>query len=353
MNILDGIKSVDIKITKEVKYLSDMVKDSGISIVNRIEAFEDIISIEIGDTSLNRARNLEREFNIRQLYIKYEGENPSGTQKDRIAFAQAHDALRRNYSIISLATCGNYGVAMAFASYLAGIKCKIFIPESYHTERIKEMKNFDAEIIRLPGSYEDTVFESSNLAVQNKWYDANPGGANTMLQINAYEEIAKEIYDQLRDAPKYIASPVSNGTLIAGVYRGFVSLFKRGKTSRIPKFIAGSAAYKNPIIMSFKLGLDNCKDIDPKKVKETVINEPLINWHSFDGNEALYAIVQSGGEAYHITDKKMMEMSRFLLKKEGYRILPASTSGLIALLQIHENIELINDRYVAILTGKY
>ena len=127
MNILDGIKSVDIKITKEVKYLSDMVKDSGMSIVDRIEAFEDIISIEIGDTSLNRARNLEREFNIRQLYIKYEGENPSGTQKDRIAFAQAHDALRRNYSIISLATCGNYGVAMAFASYLAGIKCKIFI----------------------------------------------------------------------------------------------------------------------------------------------------------------------------------------------------------------------------------
>jgi threonine synthase len=353
MNILDGIKSVDIKITKEVKYLSDMVKDSGISIVNRIEAFEDIISIEIGDTSLNRARNLEREFNIRQLYIKYEGENPSGTQKDRIAFAQAHDALRRNYKIISLATCGNYGVAMAFASYLAGIKCKIFIPESYHTERIKEMENFDAEIIRLPGTYEDTVYESSNLAIHNKWYDANPGGANTSLQINAYAEIAFEIYDQLRDAPKYIASPVSNGTLIAGVYRGFVSLYKRGKTSRIPKFIAGSAAYKNPIIMSFKLELDKCKDIDPKKVKETVINEPLINWHSFDGNEALYAIVQSGGEAYHITDKKMMEMSRFLLKKEGYRILPASTSGLIALLQIHENIELINDRYVAILTGKY
>lgn len=353
INILDGVKSADIKITKEVESLSEMVKDRSLSVVDRIESFEDIMSLEIGDTSLKRARNLEREKNIRQLFIKYEGENPSGTQKDRIAFAQVHDALRRNYGVISLATCGNYGVAVAYSAYLAGMKCKIFIPETYHTARIKEMKNFNAEIYRIPGSYEDTVVESSNTALKNKWYDANPGGINTSLQIAAYAEIANEIYDQLRDAPKYIAAPVSNGTLLAGVYRGFVNLYKRGKTSRIPIFIAGSSAFKNPIITSFKSGFDSCKDIDPKLIKETAINEPLINWHSFDGDEALYAIRQSGGEAHHISDKKMKDMSTFLHKKEGYRILPASTSGLIALLQIHEKNEMINDRFVAILTGKY
>ncbi len=353
MNILDNVKSANIKITKEVQQLSDMVKDTSLSIVDRVESYEDIMSIEIGDTSLNRARRLEREFNIRQLYIKYEGENPSGTQKDRIAFAQVKDALRRDYNTVSLATCGNYGVAMAYAAYLAGINCKIFIPESYHTDRITEMENFDAEIIRLAGTYEDAVTESSKLAVKNEWYDANPGGANTPLQIAAYGEIANEIYDQLRDAPKIIAAPVSNGTLIAGVYRGFVSLYKRGKTSRMPMFVAGSSAYKNPIVMSFKMGLTHCADIDPKKMKETAINEPLINWHSFDGNEALYAINETGGEAHHISDKKMKEMSKFLLKNEGFRILPASTAGLIALLQRHEKTELINDRYVAILTGKY
>ena len=353
MNLLDGVKSADIKITKEVTNLSDLVKDKSLSMVDRIESFEEIISMEIGDTSLNRARNLERELDIRQLYIKYEGENPSGTQKDRIAFAQVHDAFRRDYATISLATCGNYGVAVAFAAYLAGMECKIFIPESYHTDRIREMEAFNAHIIRLPGSYEDTVIASSELAAQNEWYDANPGGVNTPLQISAYAEIANEIYDQLRDAPKYVAAPVSNGTLLAGVYRGFVSLYKRGKTSRIPMFIAGSAAYKNPIITSFKAGLDHCKDIDPKAVKETAINEPLINWHSFDGNEALYAIHKSEGQAQHISDKKMKEMSIFLHKKEGYRILPASTAGLIAMLEMHEKNEFINDRYVAILTGRY
>lgn len=353
MNLLDGVKTAQIKVSKEVDHLSELVKNQDLSLIDRIESFEDIISMEIGDTSLNRARNLEREFDIRQLYIKYEGENPSGTQKDRIAFAQVRDALRRDYQTIALATCGNYGAAVAYAAFLAGMQCKLFIPETYHTDRIREMEALNAEIIRLPGSYEDTVVESGRLARKRDWYDANPGGANTVLQINAYAEIAHEIFDQMRDAPRMIACPVSNGTLLAGIYRGFVTLYKRGKTSRIPRFIAGSAAYKNPIIASFKAGLEHCLDIDPKMIKETSTNEPLINWHSFDGEEALYALRQSEGEAHHISDKKMKDMSSFLHRKEGYRILPASTSGLIALLEIHHKNELINDRYVAVLTGKY
>lgn len=353
MNLLDGVKSAEIKMTREVRSLSASVKDKTLSLVDRIESYEDIFSMEVGDTSLNRARNLERELDIHQLYIKYEGENPSGTQKDRIAFAQVHDAFRREYPVISMATCGNYGVAVAFAANLAGMACKIFIPETYHTERIKEMEAFDAEIIRLPGSYEDTVRESSRLALENQWYDANPGGANTPLQISAYSEIANEIYDQLRDAPKYVAAPVSNGTLLAGVYRGFVTLHKRGKTSRIPSFIAGSAAHKNPIISSFRAGYEACRDISPEKLKETPINEPLINWHSFDGNEALWALRQTGGDARHVSDRKMREMSTFLHKKEGYRILPASTAGLIAMLEKHDKSPFANDRFVAILTGRY
>jgi len=353
MNLLNGVKSAEIRITKEVKALSDQVKDRSLSMVDRVESFEDIISMEVGDTSLNRARNLEREMNLRQLYIKYEGENPSGTQKDRIAFAQVQDALRRDFDVISLATCGNYGVAVAFAAFLAGLRCVIYIPESYHTERVREMETLDTEIIRVKGSYEEAVMESGRIAAENNWYDANPGGSNTPLQLQSYAIIANEIYDDLGDAPKCIAAPVSNGTLLAGVYRGFVALNKRGKTSRIPIFIAGSSAHKNPIIVSFRDGLDSCRDIDPAHLRETSVNEPLINWHSFDGDEALFALRQSGGSAHHISDKKMREMSSFLHKKEGYRILPASTAGLIALLEMHEKEEFANDRYVAILTGRY
>ncbi len=352
MNLKDGVKTSQNNISSEAETLSKFVKDTSKSITDRLESFEDIVSLEVGDTGLSRAKSLEREFNIRQLYIKYEGDNPTGTQKDRIAFAQVYDALRRNYSIIALATCGNYGVAVALAAKLGGIICNIYIPSSYHTDRITEMESLGATIIRIDGSYEDVVVESSKLSLKNDWYDANPGGANTPLQISSYSQIATEIVDELGDAPKYCAVPVSNGTLLAGIYRGFVSLHKRGKTSRIPKMIAGSSTHKNPIIQSFKENLDYCRDLDPDKIKETKYNEPLINWHSFDGHEALYSIKESKGDAYHVSDQKMKEMTGVLLKKEGLRILPASTAGLISLLELHEKEPLTPDRFVVVLTAK-
>lgn len=352
-NLLDGVQPTTISDTTEVKQLSETVRNRELSLLERVESFEDIINLEIGDTNLSRVRTLERDFEIRQLFIKYEGNNPSGTQKDRIAFAQVLDALRRGFDSIALATCGNYGVACAYAAYLAGLECKVFMPASYHSERVTEMEDFGAEVVRLEGTYEDVVEASSRMAASNEWYDANPGGANTPMQLAAYAEIAYEIYDQLRDAPKFIACPVSNGTILAGIYRGFRSLYKRGKTSRIPVFAAGSSAHKNPIISSHLKGLEYCEDIDPKKIRETSINEALINWHSFDGNEALHALRATGGAASHVTDKQLKEMSSYLHKKEGMRILPCSCAGLIALLDIHQKERLINDRFVAVITAKY
>ncbi len=352
MNLRDNVNSSQNKVGKEARLLSEFVKNKSNSLNARLEQFEDIINLEVGDTSLTRSKVLEREFDIRQLFLKFEGDNPTGTQKDRIAFHQVYDALRREYETISLATCGNYGVAVALAANLAGMECKIFIPESYHTERIIEMKALGADIVRLPGSYEDVVLASIEIANKEEWYDANPGGINTPIQIAAYAHIAYEIYEELGDAPKYCAVPVSNGTLFAGIYRGFVTLNKRGKTSRIPRMIAASSTHKNPIIQSFLDGLDKCVDLDPSKIKETDINEPLINWHSFDGNEALEALIKTQGMAYNVSDKSMKQMNSFLLKKEGQRILPASTCGLIGLLDLHEKENLEADRFVAVLTAK-
>jgi threonine synthase len=350
--LLDGVKPGEIHISKESQSLSLMVKDSKLSLVDRLESFEDIINIEVGDTGLRRARALERSLNLKQLFFKYEGDNPTGTQKDRIAFAQVYDALRHGYEDICLATCGNYGVAVSLAANLAGMKCHVFIPESYHTDRIAEMESLGSIVYRFSGSYEDLVFKSRKDAEEYDWYDANPGGKNASLQINAYAQIAYEIYDDLRDAPKMIAVPISNGTLIAGVYRGFVSLFQRGKTSRIPKLIAASAANKNPIIYSFLQGYDQCVDLDPDSLKETKVNEPLINWHSFDGEEALYGLRQSEGYGFNISDRKLLEMNRYLLKSEGLKILPASTAGLVALIELHKKTPLEADRYVALITAK-
>jgi threonine synthase len=326
--------------------------DPAVPLADRLEWYEDLIDSEIGDTSMSRARNFERDSGLRQLWLKFDGGNPSGTQKDRIAFAQAKDALRRGFDTVTVATCGNYGAALAVAASLAGLECRIFVPRAYHTRRTQEMESFGATIERVEGDYETAVERSRVEADRSELYDANPGGANELLQLDAYAEIASEIYDELRDAPAIVALPVSNGTTLAGVYKGFARLYRRGRTSRIPRMVAGSSSGKNPIVHSFLKQLETCEDLDPEKIRETAVNEPLINWHAFDGQAALDAIRDSNGWAGYASDRTMLRQTKLLREQEGLSVLPASTAGLAVLLARHAESPLPSDRYVVVLTGR-
>ncbi len=350
--LLDGVSAQEPVFGRELEEQRKVSSDPTQDMNERLDAFEDIVDSEVGDTTLARARNIEREVALRQIYLKFEGGNPTGTQKDRIAFAQAMDALRRGFDALTVATCGNFGAAISLAAYMAGLKCFIYIPEGYHTRRIDEMRAYGATIIRAPGDYERSVLVSRERAEKDEIYDANPGGANTALQLKAYGEIAYEIYDELRDAPTLVAVPVSNGTTLAGIYRGFLSLYRRGKTSRMPRMVAASSHGKNPIIRAFMKNKPTCEDLKPEKIKETPVNEPLINWHSSDGDYALEAIRQTEGWASHASDKNMLYYSRLLREREGLNVLPASTAGLHALMERHHTSGLPSDRYVVVMTGR-
>ena len=305
-SLLDGAGPQAPLIAPELEIQRQAAADPSQPLEIRFEAYEDIMESEVGDTTLSRSRNIERDVGLRQIYLKFEGGNPTGAQKDRIAFAQALDALRRGFDAITVATCGNYGAAMAIAASMAGLRCIIYVPESYHTKRVREMTDAGAEILRVPGNYEDAVDISRERAESDEIYDANPGGANTAIQLKAYGEIAYEIYDELRDAPAVVAVPVSNGTTLAGIYKGFVSLYRRGKTSRIPRMVAGSSHNKNPIIRAFMKRTPCCEDLEPARIRETLINEPLINWHAIDGDLALDAIRNTGGWASNASDRSML-----------------------------------------------
>ena len=350
--ILDGASPEPSAIAPGLEEDRLLAADRGVDLDVRLEAFENIVDSEIGDTHLGRARNIEREAGLRQLFLKFDGGNPTGTQKDRIAFAQAMDAMRRGFDTLTAATCGNYGAAVALAASAAGLRCVIFIPETYRSRRVDEMRSYGAEIVTTPGDYEASVDASRERADRDELYDANPGGVNTPIQLRAYGEIAYEIYDELRDAPAAVAVPVSNGTTLAGIYRGFLSLHRRGKTSRIPRMVAGSSYRKNPIVQSFVAGKDACEDLDPTAIRETAVNEPLINWHSIDGDLALEAVRSTAGWAAYATDRAMTGYAKKIREHEGLSVLPAATAGLSALLEGHRQRQLPGDRYVVVLTGR-
>jgi threonine synthase len=349
---LDGSSPQEELNLEDLAPVTDIARDPSRSLEDRLEAFDDIIDSQVGDTTLARARNIEREIGLRQIFLKFEGVNPSGTQKDRIAFMQAGDALRRGFDAVTVATCGNYGVAMALATSLVGLKCYVYVPVNYHSRRIKEMESLGAIIVREGEDYEQAVRDSEMRAAKDEIYDANPGGANTLTQLHAYGQIANEIYEDLRDAPAAVCVPVSNGTTLAGIYRGFLSLYRRGKTSKMPRMVAGSSTRKNPIVQSWVKNSPVCEDLSPSGIRETDVNEPLVNWHSIDGTLALQAIRVTNGWAVNASDTKMVSYAKFIREREGLNVLPASTAALIALLDWHAKQPLPNDRYVVVLTGK-
>jgi len=280
----------------------------------------------INKTPLHRARKLEKSLKINNIYLKFEGINPTGTQKDRISILHVNEAINNGYDTITVATCGNYGSSIAYFAHLKNLKAVIYIPRQYHTLRIQEMeRKYNATVVLVDGKYEDAVAESKKNAKDKGWFDGT--------------------------APSTVSVPVGNGTTISGIYLGFEELLKSGKINNIPKMIAASTDGGNPVIESFNNNLDEITDLDPRRIKETEINEPLVNYHAYDGDLALKALIDSSGFAEYVSDSEMEHYSKMIKDAENIDVLPASTASLAALVKILKKNEIAGD-HVVILTGK-
>jgi threonine synthase len=292
----------------------------------------ELISHGIGDTIFTRSRNLEQLLGYSNIYLKFEGGNPTGTMKDRAAYACLKVAKEKGYKELAIASCGNFGASFVTLSRIFGITTHVYIPEKYHTPRIAEMKEQGGLIHRSPGTYEEVVGYSSVEAGERGWYNANPGTPeNRAASIEAYATIAYEIVARIGCAPDVIAVPTSNGTTITGINHGFQSLKKSEKTRKTPAVIAASTNGGNPIISSFLAGKRKIEDLILDEITETAINEPLVSWRSLDGQEALESLWESKGWAAHVTDEEMLRFSDILRYEEGLSVLPASCASLAAL----------------------
>ena len=209
----------------------------------------------IGETLFARLKNMEKLLDFRKFYVKFEAGNPSGTMKDRAAYATLEQAKEKGYNLIVVASCGNFGVSIAKLSKIFMITPHVYIPENYHSPRIVEMERMGCEIHRAPGTYEELVEISGKKAEELGWYNGNPGTEeNSKVSFEAYESIAFEIFDELEYVPDAVSVSVSNGTCFTGIFRGFRRMFRLGRTDKIPVMVAASTNGGNPIISSYNAG---------------------------------------------------------------------------------------------------
>ncbi|AAT43149.1 pyridoxal-phosphate dependent enzyme [Picrophilus oshimae] len=282
-----------------------------------------------------------------RVFVKYEGANPTGTQKDRISENHVKRALSLGMKTVSVATCGNYGASISYYSRKYNIDAVIGIPEYYSNVRSKEMVANGSRVIKYPYKYEEIVELFHKISERNGWYDASPGSRNDVYDIIGYSIIAIEIYKQLGHSPDYIAVPVGNGTTLAGIYYGFRALYDYGYASNVPRFIAASTSGGNPIVESYMNGSKKIMELSEEKIRETNINEPLVAYRSYDGQKALDALYDTEGYAFYVNDDEMINASH-LMKMNGLSVLPASASAAVAAARVLKN----NDECVIVITGR-
>jgi threonine synthase len=309
---------------------------------------------EAGSTLFSRGRNLEAALGVRSIHLKFEGSNPTGTQKDRIARHCYDEAHAKGFETITVATCGNFGASVAWACSHNGIRPAVFVPSDYHTPRILEMEQLGARIIRVPGDYEAAVAASRDAAKEHGWYDANPGSVDQWeISRVGYGRIAHEIVQDLGRMPDTVSVAVSNGTTLAAIYDGFQQVARERNHARLPRMIGASTPRGNPIIHSWKIGSKTCIDLPPEQIRETTVNEPLVNWHSFDGQRALDAIRESNGFAAYASDAEMRRLTALTRSLEGINVMTASTAALVGLAKGVKDGLVGEGLHVAVLTGRH
>jgi threonine synthase len=145
---------------------------------------------------------------------------------------------------------------------------------------------------------------------------------------------------------------VGNGTTLAGIYSGFKDLLNKGKIAKVPKMVATSTRQGNPIIKSYKEKQKTILELNPSDIRESAVNEPLTNWRSYDGQDALNAIYESNGFADYASDSKMLQMARLVRREQGLNILPASASTLAVMTNLKKEDVVLKGLFIAILTGR-
>ena len=275
-------------------------------------------AMRIGNTPLRRLQKTERLLGIRRLYMKLEGENPTGTHKDRMALLLTIRAQKEGFDTVAAATCGNYGISLLRVCDKLGIQCRIYIPTEFEGSRSAEISNAGGEIVDVDGSYERAIGNCARDSAAKGWYNASPGGGNQELGIYSYSYIAKEIAQSIGRQPDWVAVPVGNGTILSGVWQGFQSMGMK------PRMLGTSN--NNAAVRGMVLGRD--EPVPVPDMRLTHVNDPLAGNYLPDAVNAIRAMTESKGLAMEIPDEEMVRAARMLADEEGLNILPASASTL-------------------------
>lgn len=266
--------------------------------------------VRIGWTPLYKAERLGHKLGIRNLFIKDEGQNPSGSLKDRPGAVAVAHALERGAQIITCASTGNAASSLACLTAALGLKTIIFIPETSPVAKIAQLLVFGAVVIAVRGTYDDAFDLCLKATEKYGWYNRSSG-------INAYTREGKktctfEICEQLSwECPDKVFVSVGDGNLISGVWKGFVDLFEIGFIDRLPQLVSCQSENMDALNRAF------ISDGIIRPVKARTIADSISVSFPHDGEAALKALEESRGFAISVSEEQIVRAIPELARETG------------------------------------
>ena len=283
-----------------------------------------VITLNEGSTPLIRAANLSAALHPRlDIYLKYEGLNPTGSFKDRGMTMAITKALEDGFQGVLCASTGNTSASAAAYAARAGIRCAVLIPEGKIAfGKLSQAMIHGARVIQVRGNFDDalrlvrTITDSHPIALVNS---INP------FRIEGQKTGAFEIVDDFQGvAPDFHVLPVGNAGNITAYWKGYKEYHAAGKTENLPRMLGFQAAGSAPIVLGHPVE-------NPQTFATAIrIGNPA-SWKTAEA-----ARDESGGVIDMVTDEEIRAAYRKLAALEGIFAEPASAATIAGIIQYVE-----------------
>jgi len=282
-----------------------------------------VITLNEGNTPLIKADNLAKKIGLEaEIYLKFEGANPTGSFKDRGMTMAVSKAAEAGANAIICASTGNTSAAAAAYGAKAGMRTFVLIPDGYIAlGKLSQAMMYGAEIIAIKGNFDEalevvrTVSEKYPVTLVNS---VNP------YRIEGQKTGAFEVCEALGNAPDYHFIPVGNAGNITAYWKGYKEFFGLNKITKLPKMMGFEATGSAAIVRGERI-------CNPETIATAIrIGNPA-SW-----TQAEAARDESKGIIDCVTDEEIIEAYKLIASNEGILCEPASAASVAGLIKAHK-----------------
>ena len=296
-----------------------------------------VITLNEGNTPLIKAENLAKKIDIdAEIYLKFEGCNPTGSFKDRGMTMAVSKAKESGAGAIICASTGNTSASAAAYGAKAGLKTYVLIPDGYIAlGKLSQAMMYGAEIIAIRGNFDkalEMVREISEKYPITLVNSVNP------YRIEGQKTGAFEICEALGGVPDCHFIPVGNAGNITSYWKGYKQWYESGKIRTLPKMFGFEAEGAAAIVKGQRI-------MNPETLATAIrIGNPA-SW-----KYAVAARDESGGLIDYVTDDEIVAAYKLIASAEGILAEPASAASVAGLIKVKNRIK-EGAKIVCILTG--